>query len=134
MSAELSVRGAVLAALKGDAALGGLVNRVFDGGQGQASAPFVQLTECLGAEWGGKGLEGREVRVALALRDLGESSARIAEMVGRVDAVVRAVAGVTDAGWRIVTVRFLRSRIERASAAQGWQGVVDYRVRVVRVD
>lgn len=132
MSAELAVRSAVLAALRGDVALGDLVNGVFDGAQVQASAPFVQLAECSGAEWGGKGLDGREVRVALALRDLGESSGRIAEMIGRVDAVARGVAGVTSAGWRIVTVRFLRSRIGRASPAAGWQGVVDYRVRAVR--
>ena len=80
MSAELAVRGALVAALRGDAALIGQVNAVYDGAPVQASAPYVVIEECAGVEWGGKGLDGCEVRLSIGLRDQGESSARLAAM------------------------------------------------------
>lgn len=136
MSAELAVRGALVAALRGDAALIGQVNAVYDGAPVQASAPYVVIEECAGVEWGGKGLDGCEVRLSIGLRDQGESSARLAAMVARLDAAARGSAGTLAQGWRIVTVRLVRSRIMRRVAGPrepgGWQGVVDYRIRAVR--
>jgi hypothetical protein len=134
MSAEGAVRAAVVAALGEDGALMALVNGLYDGVPVQASAPYIVVADCAGADWGAKGVDGREVRLSIALYDKGEGSAAIAAMLARVEAAMRGVGGVVG-GWRIVTVRFVRSRVARAVASQrrdgGWQGVVDYRVRVV---
>ncbi len=131
MSAEMAVRGAVVAALRGDLALMDRINAVFDGTPMQASAPYAVVGECLGADWGAKDVEGREVRLTIGLVDKGEAAGRLAGMLARVDAVMRGLGAAGD-GWRVVTVRFVRSRVARDARAEGWSGLVDYRMRVVR--
>lgn len=138
MSAEMAVRGAVLAALRADGDLAGRVNGVSDGVPGQVSGPYVMLTECSGADWGGKGLDGREVRIAIELRDPGEGAGGVAAMLTRVDGALRGVAGLVRDGWQMVGVALIRSRIARPGPGHrregGWRGVVDYRVRAVRAE
>ena len=133
MSAEVAVRAAVIAALRGDAALMAGINALFDGEPVRATMPYGVVGECMGAEWGGKELEGREVRLTIALLDGGEAPGKLAGWMARVDAVM---AGVADAGdeWRIVTARLVRSRLSRVNRQpmSGWQAVMDYRVRAVR--
>lgn len=137
MSAEGAMRAAVVAALGGDAALMALANGIYDGAPVQASEPYVVVADCAGVDWGAKGVDGRELRLSIALYDKGDTSAMIAAMLGRVEAAMRGIDGVAD-GWRIVTMRFVRSRVARSVASQrrngGWQGVVDYRARVVSDD
>lgn len=133
MSADVTVRAAVIAALRGDAALMAGINALFDGEPVRATMPYGVVGECIGAEWGGKELEGREVRLTIALLDGGEAPGKLAGWMARVDAVM---AGVADAGdeWRIVTARLVRSRLSRVNRQpmSGWQAVMDYRVRAVR--
>lgn len=129
MSAEMAVRAALIAALRGDLALMDQINGLYDGEPQRAAAPHGFVGECLGADWGGKDVEGREVRLTIGLVVADETPARLAGMIGRIDPAFGS-AGVAD-GWRIVTARLLRSRVAR-SGAQGWRAVVDYRVRAVR--
>lgn len=135
MSAEGAIRAAAVAALRADAALTALVNGIHDGAQVQASEPYIQVGECVGTDWGAKGLDGREVRLSLALLDKGETPGAIAAMLGRVEVAMRGVDGDVRDGWRIVGVRIVRSRVARAVPSQrrdgGWQGVADYRMRAV---
>lgn len=131
MSAEVVVRGAVIAALRGDEELMGGLNGVFDGAPVRASVPYAVVGECLASEWGAKGLDGRELRLTIGLHDAGEGPGRLAVLLGRVEPVVETVeAG--DAGWRVVGVRLVRSRVFKVRDKDGWQAVVDYRLRVVR--
>lgn len=131
MSAEVVVRAAVIAALRSDEELMGGLNGVFDGTPVRASVPYAVVGECLASDWGAKGLDGRELRLAISLHDAGEGPGRLAVLLGRVEPVVEAVdAG--DAGWRVVGVRLVRSRVFKAREKDGWQAVVDYRLRVVR--
>lgn len=134
MSAEQTVREAALAALRGDAALMDMVNGLFDGPPVQASAPYVVVGECAGVDWGAKDVEGRELRLSISLHDKGASPARLGDMLARVDAILRNLSGEAGA-WRIVTIRFVRSRIAPVGQAQktggGWTGLADYRARVV---
>ncbi len=131
MSAEVIMRAAVFAALRADAALMAQVNALFDGEPARASAPHVVVGECIGADWGGKDVSAREVRLNIALVDSGETPERLAGMMARVDAVLGAVP--VREGWRIVTARLVRSRVARVSRqpGSGWQAVVDYRLRGV---
>lgn len=133
MSAEAAARAAVIAGLRADGALMAGLNGLFDGEPGRASMPYGHVGECIGADWGGKGLDGREVRLTIGLRAADETPARLAAMMARVDAVL---AAVPDAdGWRTVTARLIRSRLMRDEprAPGGWRAMIDYRLRMVRV-
>jgi len=132
MSAEIAARAAMIAALKGDMVLMDGLNGLFDGAPDRAAAPYAVVEECQGADWGAKGIEGREVRLSISLHDMGETPARIAPLLARVDAVVSGMAEA-GGGLRIVTAQLLRSRIARqAGRERGWRAIADYRLRVVR--
>lgn len=130
MSAEVAVRAAVIDALLADTLLMDGLNGLFDGDPVRASQPYGVVGECIGADWGGKDVAGRELRLTIGLHDGGETSARLAGMIARIDPVLAGVA-VRD-GWRIVTARLVRSRVARAARqGGGWSAVVDYRLRAV---
>lgn len=130
MSAEVTVRAAIVAALRADTTLMNGLNGLFDGQPVRASVPYAVVGECLASDWGGKGLDGRELRLSISLHDAGETPGRLAVLLGRIEPVVQAADG--DEGWRIVGARLIRSRVMKARDKDGWQAVVDYRMRVVR--
>ncbi len=130
MSAEVTVRAAVIAALRADTTLMNGLNGLFDGQPVRANVPYAVVGECLASDWGGKGLDGRELRLSISLHDAGETPGRLAVLLGRIEPVVQAADG--SEGWRIVGVRLIRSRVVKARDKDGWQAVVDYRMRVVR--
>ncbi|AMK18645.1 MULTISPECIES: DUF3168 domain-containing protein [Sphingobium] len=130
MSAEVTVRAAVIAALRADTTLMNGLNGLFDGQPVRASVPYAVVGECLASDWGGKGLDGRELRLSISLHDAGETPGRLAVLLGRIEPVVQAADG--GEGWRIVGARLIRSRVMKARDKDGWQAVVDYRMRVVR--
>ena len=133
MSAEVAVRAAVIAALRGDSGLMDRLNSLFDGVPVRASAPYGVVGECIGSDWGAKDVEGRELRLSISLHDAAETAGRIGELLARIDPVIRTI--IPD-GWRIVTASLLRSRIGRATGRgeTGWQAIIDYRIRAVRQD
>lgn len=131
MSAEVAVRAAVIDALRADSALMDGLNVLFDGEPVRASLPYGVVGDCIGADWGGKDVAGRELRLTIGLHDGGETPGRLAGMIARIDPVLAGVA--VREGWRIVTARLVRSRVARAARqGGGWTAVVDYRVRAVR--
>lgn len=132
MSAEVAVRGAVIAALRADAALMAGLNSLFDGDPARATMPYGVVGECIGADWGGKDVEGRELRLTISLYEAGETPERMGEMIGRIDPAIRAAQARAE--WRIVTARLARSRVMRAGGRNpaGWQALIDYRIRAVR--
>ena len=104
---------------------------LFDGEPVRASLPYGVVGDCIGADWGGKDVAGRELRLTIGLHDGGETPGRLAGMIARIDPVLAGVA--VREGWRIVTARLVRSRVARAARqGGGWTAVVDYRVRAVR--
>ena len=126
--AEEAVRAAVGDALRGHAALAGL-NGVFDGPAVRATPPFAEVREVLSVDWGTKDARGRELRVAVALRDAGEEPGRVSALAEAAGQAVEGLARDLD-GWRVASVAFLRSRV--AGEAPGrWLAVVEYRVRVL---
>ena len=132
MSAEMAIRAAVIAALREDAAMMAVAQGVHDGEPGRAAAPYAHVGECLGSDWGGKDVEGRELRLTIGLTVAEEVPGRLAGMMARVEPALGAAAGRD--GWRIVSARLLRSRVARTGggAGAGWRAVMDYRLRVVR--
>ena len=133
MSAEMAVRAAAIAALRADGALMALVHAVHDGEPGRAAAPYAFAGECIGTDWGGKALEGRELRLTVGLVAAADGAAAIAAAIARIDLALQGLSLAPD-GWRVASVRLARSRIAREGTAPagGWRAVIDYRVRAVR--
>ncbi|MFT3967893.1 MAG: DUF3168 domain-containing protein [Sphingobium sp.] len=131
MSGVLALRGAMLAALRGDAALMALVNAVEDGGAAKVTAPAVLVGQLAATEWGARGLDGLSVRVPMTFMDRGDGTERLAAIAGRVDAVM---GGLPESagGWRAGAVRLNGARTVRSSDGQ-WSMLADYGVRLSRL-
>ncbi|WP_022682164.1 DUF3168 domain-containing protein [Sphingobium bisphenolivorans] len=130
MSAEVAVRAALIEALRADSALMSGLNGLFDGRPGRASEPYAVVGDCLGNDWGAKDVDGRELTLAIQLYDVGERPERLGALLALIDLVVRDVGA--GAEWRVISARLVRSRVARTGTRDGWQGVADYRLRVVR--
>ena len=125
MSAEGAVQAALLAGLRGVPGLNG----VYEGPPVKATPPYAEIGETLSGDWGVKDRDGRELRLAVTVRDAGETSARV-QALG--DAVGAAIAGMPRDldGWRVASLVFVRSRLLRPAPGR-WGVVIEYRVRVL---
>ncbi|MBT2186858.1 DUF3168 domain-containing protein [Sphingobium nicotianae] len=130
MSGELAVRGAILSALRGDAALMAMVNQVSDGEPVKASAPWLMLGDAMASGWGARGVDGLALRQTLLLVLRGDELGRVADILTRVD---DALTGIDSAlgDWRLTSLRFERSRIVRSRTE--WRASIDYAVRMARL-
>ncbi|MEA3064045.1 MAG: hypothetical protein QOJ27_480 [Sphingomonadales bacterium] len=127
----MSGAGAMLqaAAMEALEALG--LGGVYPGPPLQAAYPHA-LVEC-GAEtdWGHKSGRGRELRLAVTLRDAGERSDRALAFAEVAEAAIE--AGLAVDGWRLVTLMLVRRRTvaEGRSGRAGWAVTIDYRARLL---
>lgn len=105
---------------------------VYDGPPLRASPPYAIVAIGPETDWGHKSGAGREIRLSVTLKDEGESPARLRRLLGQVE---HAFADLqAPAGWSIVTLRHLRSRIvadARGSAERAWAGVAEFRARLL---
>ncbi len=128
---------AMLAALRADAAFGGMLNGVFEGPAVQATAPYAELGELLATDWGAKALAGIELRPAIIIRDRAEGPARLHALAAAADAVMAAIPaalGTPEGGaWQIASLALLRSRIIRDGPG-AWVAIVEHRVRIFQAD
>jgi len=125
MMAGEALQGAAAAAL---AAIDGL--GIYEGAPVQAAFPYAMVEVGPEADWSHKSGEGREVRLALVLRDKGERPARLRLLVAEGETAI----GALDAemgGWRVVSLRFVRSRMAREPG--GWSALSEYRARMLRL-
>lgn len=129
MSAESVIQAALVAALRGDAALGAALNGVFEGPQGKATAPFAEIGELLSVDWSTKDAAGREVRLAVTVRDAAETPARLHALAGLAGAAIEALPRDLD-GWRIASLSFVRTRVVRGGPGR-WSAIIEYRVRMM---
>ncbi len=104
---------------------------VYPGPPLQAAFPHA-LVEC-GPEtdWGHKSGRGREVRLAVILRDSGERPERAQAFAEAVESAI--AAGLVVEGWRLVTFVMLRRRTvaEGRGGKAGWAVAIDYRARML---
>lgn len=127
MSAEGAVHAAVVAALAGVAGL----NRVEPGASVRASEPYAMVEPLVASDWGTKDRAGRELRVAVTVRDLAERAARLHDLAGAVEAAVMGLPAVIG-DWRIASIAFLRSRTASEKAGT-WATTLEWRVRVLEI-
>lgn len=126
MTAGAELQAAAIAALQAVAELG----RVHDGQPVQAAVPYAVVEPGADADWGHKSGAGREVRLSVTIRDEGERPARLRRLMGEVEAVLASVVAV--AGWQLVTMRFLSSRVAKDRQG-GWIGLVEFRARLLAI-
>lgn len=126
MSAGGALKAAAIEALEA-LELGG----VYPGPPLQAAYPHA-VVEC-GPEgdWGHKSGRGRELRLAVTLRDAGERPERAQAFADMVEAAVE--AGLDVEGWRIVTLAMVRRRTvaEGRGGKAGWAVAIDWRARML---
>lgn len=131
MSFEMAMQGAVLAALRASPEIGGTANGVFLERPVRASPPYLVLGALVGADWGAKGMVGREVRVAVQVHDVGESWNRTVALQGAAGRAIEVLPRSTG-DWSLGSVVLVRSRTER-EGANGWRGLVEHRVRAMEI-
>jgi Protein of unknown function (DUF3168) len=104
---------------------------VYPGPPLQAAYPH-SIVEC-GPEtdWGHKSGGGREVRLAVTLRDRGERPDRAEAWADSVEAAVE--TGLAVEGWRLVTLSLSRRRTvaEGRGGGAGWAVAIDWRARLL---
>jgi uncharacterized protein DUF3168 len=122
--AGAKLQAAALAALETAPGIG----TVHDGPPLQAAFPYA-VVECgPESDWSHKSGRGREVRLAVAVRDQGERPARLHALMGQAEAALDGIGAVD--GWQLVSMRFIKSRIVRAPKGP-WEGVIEYRARML---
>jgi hypothetical protein len=125
--AGTALQAAALARLQSVSGLSG----IYPGPPLQAALPFATVEAGVETDWGHKSGVGREVRLAIALRDEGERPDRIADRMGAAEAALAAPLPVP--GWQLVSLVFLRSRLVREGRAvdAAWSGLVEFRARML---
>lgn len=101
---------------------------VHEGAPIQAARPYATVETGPEVDWSHKTGLGREVRLAVTVRDQGERPERLRMLLAAAEAEMSDLAPAS--GWTIVTLSFLRSRIV-AEGRTGWAGVLDYRARML---
>jgi hypothetical protein len=125
MTAARQLQAAAITALQNAGGIGG----VYDGPPLQAAFPYA-IVECgPESDWSHKSGAGRELRLAVIVRDEGERPARLQRLMAEAEAAIDTMAGVLET-WRIVTLRFTRSHAVREPKG-AWAGMIEYRARML---
>lgn len=106
------------------------LNGIYDAMPIKASLPYAAIEIGPETDWGWKGGEGREVRLAVTIRDGGERPARLRAIMAASEDALTGLGGDVEE-WRIVNVRLVRARTAQKRAGE-WSGVVEVRVRMER--
>ncbi|HYN45759.1 MAG TPA: DUF3168 domain-containing protein [Allosphingosinicella sp.] len=118
--------GAAIAALDGVAGLNG----TYDGRPLRGAFPYAVVEAGPESDWSHKSGAGRELRLAVTVRDAGERPVRLRALVQAVQSAIGDIDGELE-GWQVVTLVFLRSRMLREPGA-GWAAAIDYRARMLK--
>jgi len=107
------------------------LNGAYPGPPLQAAVPYATVESGGETDWGHKSGDGREVRLAVGLRDEGERPDRIRSLMGSVEAALGTAPDVP--GWQLVSLQFLRSRLLREGRGResAWTALIEYRARML---
>ena len=114
------------------AALGAIEGmRSYDGPPVQAALPYAIVEVGTQSDWSHKSGEGRELRLAVSVRDGGERPERVLALARRAEARLAHLGGSLP-GWQLVSMRYLRTRVVREPRGV-WLAVIDLRARMLAV-
>lgn len=104
---------------------------VYPGPPLQSAFPYATVECGPETDWGHKSGRGRELRLAVTLRDAGERPERAQAFAEVVEATME--AGLDVEGWRLVTLAMVRRRTvaEGRGGGAGWTVAIDYRARML---
>lgn len=109
---ETLLRAALIDWLRADPVLAGLLNTIDEEAPVRASPPWLGLAASASADWGAKGLRGREVRIALELQTRSDDPAATANTTLAIEQRVEGLPRQQTA-FDVVNVTFLRTRAEQ---------------------
>lgn len=113
-------------------ALAGLegLNGAYDGPPLQGALPYAVVEAGPESDWSHKSGEGRELRLAIVIRDKAERPTRLRALARAAEAAIAELDGA-QAPWRIVTLVFARSQLLREPGA-AWAAAIEYRARLLK--
>jgi Protein of unknown function (DUF3168) len=126
---EIALRAALIAWLTGDPALTGELNAIVEEAPSRTSLPWLAIAASASADWSCKSNPGREVRVALELHCRGDVPDTAAALVAGIEQRIASLPPV-QAGFRLVTVQFLRARAEQRGESRRVI-LLEYRFRLL---
>ncbi len=129
--AALAVQKAAIVALDAHPALAATLTGVFDGVPERQPFPYISVTGGLVSDWSTKTEAGREVRLAITIWDDGAEATLLQILSGHSEDALSALPRDLP-GWGVASNIFVRSFIARNPAGP-WAGLVEHRVRVLRV-
>jgi len=106
------------------------LNGAYDGLPARATAPYASIEIGPENDWGWKGGEGRELRLAVTVHDGGERPERLRALMEGAEAALLGLDG--GDGWRVVNGVPVRRWTAQKTAGE-WTGVVEVRVRMERL-
>lgn len=106
------------------------LNGVHDGPPLTAAFPYATVETGPESDWSHKSGEGRELRLSILVRDKGERPMRVRSIAATVE-VAAAEIGPDLAGWRLVSLVFLRGTMLREAGA-AWTAAIEYRARLLK--
>jgi hypothetical protein len=109
---ETLLRAALIQWLRADPALAAGLNTVTEEAPARASPPWLGIVASAGADWSTKNAPGREVRVALEVHLRGDDPATGAALIQAIEDRIASLPRTQD-GFDVVSIAFLRSRVER---------------------
>ncbi|MGN3974440.1 DUF3168 domain-containing protein [Tsuneonella sp. SYSU-LHT278] len=123
---EPLLRAALLDWLRADEALADLT-AIEEEVPARATPPWLATVASASADWSVKDRQGREIRIALELHSRADDPRADAPLVSAIDRRVEALSR-QQAGFEVVSIRFLRARTERRPA-NARATLLEYRFR-----
>jgi hypothetical protein len=126
---EIQLRAALLGWLTADAGLAAAITQFVEEAPRRVSLPWLGIVASASGDWGTKTERGREVRVALELHCRGDRPGDAGDLVAAIERRIEAFPRA-QAGFAVVSVRFLRARAEQRDAATR-AVLLEYRFRLI---
>jgi hypothetical protein len=126
---EIPLRVSLIAWLAADPALAGQLNSIAEEVPARPVLPWLGLATSASVDWSTKTESGAEIRIALELHWRGDQPASGAELAAAVQARVASLPR-EQAGFRVVSLQFLRSRAEQRSQNSRAM-LLEYRFRTI---
>lgn len=126
---EIDLRAAAIDWLAGDPLLAAELNAVTEEAPSRTSLPWLAIATSASADWSNKSRDGREVRVAFELHCRGDRPDAAAAIVRAIEKRLELLPRHQQ-GFSVVTIRFLRSRVEQRSESRR-ATLLEYRFRLL---
>jgi len=126
---EITLRGALIDWLAADPVLAAELNAVIEEAPSRTALPWLAIAASASTDWSAKDLSGREVRVAFELHCRGDQPGTAADLVAVIEQRIESLPH-SQAGFDVVTIRFLRARAEQRGESRR-AILLEYRFRLL---